>query len=154
MSQYLFPLFLFESEEQGVDVDSSCGGEAHLGGGRKRSNPETWNVNVQKRRRMRGQSYIGREKKEPALKETRQMGKACQSAACQKSSKLHCTQIDHWKREGIFKYFWEKLDWKERKIYIKPLVEVSSVKRRRTGAEEFRRSASIFLSSSCGWQKA
>lgn len=72
------------------------------------------------------------------------MGLPCQSAACQRSSKLHCTQVDQSKREEIFIYFWEKLDWKERKIFVQSLAEVSSVKRQRTEADTSRRSASIF----------
>ncbi|CAL8255007.1 unnamed protein product [Boreogadus saida] len=48
----------------------------------------------------------------------------CLAESCQKSSKLHCTEIDEGKREEIFKYFWGKLDWKERKIYVKSLVEI------------------------------
>ena len=72
------------------------------------------------------------------------MGVSCQSAACHRSSKLHCREVEESKREEIFKYFQEKLDWRERKIYVASLVEVSSVKRRRTGAEKSRRSASIF----------
>lgn len=93
---------------------------------------------------MRGQSYQGWRNKEPVLKEERQMGKPCQSAACQKSTKLHCREVEELKREKIFKYFWGKLDWKERKIFVKSSVEMCSVKRRRTEAEESRRSASIF----------
>ena len=124
-------------------MDSS-GGEAPLGRRRKRADPETWKINVQKRRRMRGQSYVGRRDKEPVLKEAIHLGMPCQSAACQRSSKLHCREVDESKRKEIFKYFWDKLDWKERKIFVQSLVEVSSVKRRRTEADESRRSASIF----------
>ncbi|KAL7373856.1 hypothetical protein ABVT39_016135 [Epinephelus coioides] len=54
-------------EREAVEVDS--GGEARLGRQRKRPNPETWKTNVQKRRRMRGQSYVGRKNKETVLKE-------------------------------------------------------------------------------------
>nr|XP_046229038.1 zinc finger protein 135-like isoform X2 [Scatophagus argus] len=125
------------TEGEAVEVVSSGG----LGRQRKRPNPETWKANVQKRRRMKGQSYLGRKNKETVLKEARQMGMPCQSVVCQKSSKLNCRQIDESKRGEIFKYFWEKLDWKERKIYVKSLVELSNVKRQRTAAEESRRSA-------------
>ncbi|XP_030292040.1 uncharacterized protein LOC115592917 [Sparus aurata] len=131
------------NEGEGVEEDSSAD-EARLGRPRKRANPENWRVNIHKRRRMRGQSYQGRKNQEPVLKEEKQMGKPCQSAACQKSTKLHCREVEELKREKIFKYFWGKLDWKERKIFVKSSVEMCSVKRRRTGAEESRRSTSIF----------
>lgn len=72
------------------------------------------------------------------------MGGRCQSVSCQKSSKLHCSEIDEGKREEIFKYFWGKLEWKERRMYVKTSVEVSDVKRRRTEAVQSRRSASLF----------
>lgn len=91
-----------------------------------------------------GQSYLGRRKKEMAIKEERRMGERCQNASCQKSSKIRCCEVDEGKREELFKYFWEKLDWKERRIYVKSLVEVSDVKRRRTEADSSRRSASVF----------
>lgn len=72
------------------------------------------------------------------------MGGRCQSVSCKKSSKLHCSEIDEGKREEIFKYFWGKLEWKERRMYVKTSVEVSDVKRRRTEAVQSRRSASLF----------
>lgn len=65
---------------------------------------------------MRGQSYLGRIKNEFVIKEERKMGGQCQSVSCQKSSKLHCSEIDEGKREEIFKYFWGKLEWKERRM--------------------------------------
>ncbi|KAK0138536.1 hypothetical protein N1851_024948 [Merluccius polli] len=113
------------------------------GRSRKRANPDAWKGNIQKRRRMRGQSYLGREKNEFINKEQRKMEGRCLAESCQKSSKLHCTEIDEGTREEIFKYFWGKLYWKERKIYVKSLVEVSDVKRRRTEAVQSRRSASL-----------
>ncbi len=93
---------------------------------------------------MRGESYLGRSKNEPVVKQPRKIGMPCQSTACQNSTKLNCSSIDEGKREGIFNYFWGKLDWKERRIYVKSLVEVSNVKRHRTLADESRRSASLF----------
>ncbi|XP_077096650.1 uncharacterized protein LOC143748510 isoform X2 [Siphateles boraxobius] len=110
----------------------------------KRANPDTWKGNIQKRKRMRGQSYLGWKKNEFVIKEERKMGGRCQAVSCQKSSKLHCSEIDEGKREDIFKYFWEKLEWKERRMYVKTLLEVSDVKRRRTEAVQSRRSSSLF----------
>ncbi|XP_056458619.1 uncharacterized protein LOC130392188 isoform X2 [Gadus chalcogrammus] len=125
--------------EDAVDVDVAV----DRGRSRKRANPDAWKGNIQKRRRMRGQSYLGRKKNEFINIEERKMEGRCLAEACRKSSKLHCTEIDEGKREKIFKYFWGKLDWKERKIYVKSLVEVSDVKRRRTEAVQSRRSASL-----------
>ena len=132
-------MFFFYSYEDAVDVDVAV----DRGRSRKRVNPDAWKGNIQKRRRMRGQSYLGRKKNEFINIEERKMEGRCLAEACRKSSKLHCTEIDEGKREKIFKYFWGKLDWKERKIYVKSLVEVSDVKRRRTEAVQSLRSASL-----------
>lgn len=128
---------------EAAEVDSSDD-EASLVWPKKRSNPETWKINIQKKRRMSGKTYLGMKNKQMALKEARQMGMPCQSSVCRKSSKLNCGEVDEANREAIFKYFWGKLDWKRRKTFVKSLVELSSVKRRRTEAEESRRSASVF----------
>ncbi|XP_060908623.1 THAP domain-containing protein 11-like isoform X3 [Labrus mixtus] len=130
------------NEEEGVEdsADEACQGKKK----KKRGNPEKWRVNIEKKRRMRGQSSRGRKNQEQVLKEERKMGKPCQSAACQRSKRMHCREVDELKREEIFKYFWDKLDWKERKVFGKSLVEVSGVKRRRTEADISRRSASNF----------
>ena len=108
---------------------------------RKRADPAMWQKNVQKRRRMSGLSYLDKRKE---LKPGRKLGAPCQSGSCRSSSKLHCGEVTEAQREEIFNYFWGKLDWKERKIYVQSMVQVSDVKRRRTGEEESRRSATLF----------
>ena len=91
-----------------------------------------------------GQSYRGRRGNGSIIKEAKKMGERCQSASCQKSKQIQCCEIDEGRRKEMFKYFWEKLDWKERRMYVKTMVEVSGVKRRRTEAVTSRRSASLF----------
>ncbi|XP_041942158.1 uncharacterized protein LOC121705312 isoform X3 [Alosa sapidissima] len=93
---------------------------------------------------MMGQSYRGRRGNGSIIKEARKMGERCQSASCQKSKQIQCCEIDEGRMKDIFKYFWEKLDWKERRMYVKTMVEVNGVKRRRTEAVTSRRSASLF----------
>ncbi|XP_041942157.1 uncharacterized protein LOC121705312 isoform X2 [Alosa sapidissima] len=111
---------------------------------KRRANPSRWKANVQKKRRMMGQSYRGRRGNGSIIKEARKMGERCQSASCQKSKQIQCCEIDEGRMKDIFKYFWEKLDWKERRMYVKTMVEVNGVKRRRTEAVTSRRSASLF----------
>lgn len=62
---------------------ASSGDKAHPGRQQK-----TWKVFVQKRRRRRGQSNLERKKKEPELKEAREMGMQCQWLV---KIKLNCT---------------------------------------------------------------
>ncbi|XP_049318931.1 uncharacterized protein LOC125780591 isoform X1 [Astyanax mexicanus] len=134
---------LVEGNKENDVAEEALGGESRIGRPKRRTNTETWKVNTQKRRRMMGQSYLGRRQNEEVTREERKMGRPCQSVFCRKSKKLHCEAIQEADREAIFKYFWEKLDWRERKIYVVSLVDVGPVRRRRTGEEQSRRSASI-----------
>lgn len=111
-------------------------------GGRKRKNKSNWKKSVQKRRRMMGHPYPGRSKKEEVTKEPRVMGPRCQSAACVKSSKHHCSKIGEADREKVFKRFWENMNWEEKKMYVRGLVDVTPVQRRR-GSENSRRSSTL-----------
>lgn len=98
---------------------------------------------MQQIRRMMGQSYVGISKKEMIKKEPRVMGARCQSAACVKSSKHHCGTIEEADRENIFKCFWENLNWEEKQMYVRSLVDVIPVQRRR-GLSSRRSSTYIF----------
>ena len=95
---------------------------------------------------MRGQSYVGRKKKETELKDAKVMGPPCLSPAYKRAKKVECNEVPESKRKEIFQYFWKKLDWKERRIYVQSLVEVTDVKRRRAETEEDgpRKNASTF----------
>lgn len=86
---------------------------------------------MQKKRRMMGQPYIGRIKDEEITKEPRVMRPRCRSAACVKSSKHHYSKIGEADREKIFKSFWENMNWEEKRMYVRRLVDVTPVQRRR-----------------------
>ncbi|XP_057219379.1 uncharacterized protein LOC130572003 isoform X3 [Triplophysa rosa] len=119
--------------------------------GRRKSMPETNNKYVQQMRRMMGQSYVGINKKEMVEKQPRVMGARCQSAACVKSSKHHCSSIEEADREIIFKCFWEYMNWKEKQLYVRSLVDVIPVQRRRGLSS--RRSSTYIFSLEVGGRK-
>ena len=125
-----FVFFLESNTTKKSGAGETSGGEARIGQLKRRTNPETWKANIQKRRRMKGLSYLGRRHNEEVSKEAKKIGGPCQSAVCMKSKKLHCEEIHETDRESIFKSFWESLDWRERKVYVASLVDVAPVKRR------------------------
>ncbi|XP_049340380.1 uncharacterized protein LOC111188887 isoform X3 [Astyanax mexicanus] len=85
---------LVEGNKENDVAEEALGGESRMGRPKRRTNTETWKVNTQKRRRMMGQSYLGRRENEEVTREERKM-------------------------------------------------DVGPVRRRRTGEEQSRRSASI-----------
>lgn len=113
--------------------------------------PESNKKYVQQMRRMMGQSYVGISKNEMVEKQPRVMGGRCQSAACVKSSKHHCSSIEEADREIIFKCFWEYMNWKEKQLYVRSLVDVIPVQRRRGLSS--RRSSTHIFSLEVGGQK-
>lgn len=70
------------------------------------------------------------------------MGPRCQSAACEKSSKHYCSKVEEADREKIFKSFWGNMNWEEKRMYVRGLVDVTPVQRRR-GSENSRRSSTL-----------
>lgn len=118
--------------------------EDENGPAKKRKNPSNWKANVQKKRRMQGKSYVGKSQNGGEVaKEPRNMGPGCESAACRKSSKRFCNVITEKDRQDIFQFFWQRMDWDERKIYVAGLVDSTPVERRRSAAENSRRSTTL-----------
>lgn len=89
-----------------------------------------------------GQPYVGMRRNEKVNMEPRVLGPRCQSAACLKSSKHQCSTIGEADRENIFKCFWENMDWEEKKMYVRGLVDVVPIKRRR-GSDNSRRLSTL-----------
>ena len=112
---------------------------------RKRQKAEnTWKKVTNKKRRMVGKSYTGKQKQKDIMREPRAMGPRCSSAACVKSAKHHCSAISEPERSNIFKDFWQHMTWEEKRMYVRGLIDVVPVQRRR-GAENSRRSNSLFF---------
>ncbi|XP_073683740.1 uncharacterized protein [Garra rufa] len=135
----VFSLKQEDTEEQTESVDAT---KEDRVGRRRRQNERSWKKSVNKRRRMMGQPYIGISRNEQVNMEPRVMGPRCQSAGCVKSSKHQCGTIEEADREKIFKCFWENMNWEEKKTYVRGLVDVMPVMRRR-GCENSRRVSTL-----------
>ncbi|KAL1277081.1 hypothetical protein QQF64_023754 [Cirrhinus molitorella] len=135
-------VFSLKQEDTEDQTDSCDGTKDDTVGGRKRWNESGWKKSVNKRRRMMGQPYVGMRRNEEVNMEPRVMGPRCRSIGCVKSSKHHCSTIEEADREKIFKCFWENMNWEEKKKYVRGLVDVIPVMRRR-GCENSRRLSTL-----------
>ncbi|KAM4522739.1 uncharacterized protein PAE49_002331 isoform 2-T2 [Odontesthes bonariensis] len=75
----------------------------------------------------------------------REMGPRCQSPACHRSSKHHCRSIGEAERETIFKSFWENMNLEQKKRYVRSLVDITPVQRRRGSGFSKRESSLVFF---------
>ncbi|XP_050993142.1 uncharacterized protein LOC127182077 [Labeo rohita] len=99
---------------------------------RKRLRAEkTWKKVINKKRRMVGKSYVGKQKQKEIMREPRAIGPRCSSAACAKSAKHHCSAIGTPERNNIFNEFWQHMTWEEKRMYVHGLIDVVPVQRRR-----------------------
>lgn len=59
----------------------------------------------------------------------RKMGAKCSSEFCKNSSARQCYEISEKSREEIFNFFWQKLTWTERQVYVCDLIQLSTTTR-------------------------
>lgn len=89
-------------------------------------------------------AYLGRKKGEGEVKrKPSNMGPGCVSEGCRRSSKRSCNAICDEDREKIFQYFWQTLDWNERKVYVCGLVDCTAVDRCRSENMGSRRTSTL-----------
>uniref|UniRef100_A0A2A4K967 Ubiquitin activating enzyme 4 n=1 Tax=Heliothis virescens TaxID=7102 RepID=A0A2A4K967_HELVI len=95
---------------------------------------------IEKEKRMTGQSYFGfRTQKDgdkniwiqDVFKSERRLNPPCNSEFCAKSSTRYCKKLTTSERQKIFEDFW-RLEWKEKKKYVRSLIDNVPVKRRRS----------------------
>ncbi|XP_031358123.1 uncharacterized protein LOC116181837 [Photinus pyralis] len=103
---------------------------------RKRSTPATWNCNINKTKRSKGLPYQGKKKigntwNYQMNKPGKFLQNPCGCTLGKKKSTIQCDKLTEEERILIFRTFWNKLNWAERKMHVKTLVEVHGVKRRR-----------------------
>ncbi|XP_077103049.1 uncharacterized protein LOC143753996 [Siphateles boraxobius] len=80
--------------DEDSDAEHSCSDAEEDASPRKRLRAEnTWKKVINKKRRMVGKSYIGKQKQKETMREPRAMGPRCSSAACARSGKHHCSAI-------------------------------------------------------------
>lgn len=75
----------------------------------------------------------------------RKMGSKCSSEFCKKSSKRHCFEISDRMREEIFNFFWQQLNWIQRKVYVCDLIKVCPSKQNRTPDAQYTSPLYYFL---------
>ncbi len=104
-----FEVFHGGSEED-LDAENLCSDAEEDAPPRKRLRAEnTWKKVINKKRRMVGKSYVGKQKQQEIMREPRAMGPRCSSAACAKSAKHHCSAIGEHERNNIFNDFWQHM---------------------------------------------
>lgn len=88
--------------------------------------------------REKGQTYVGWSRpkslnentgeleykgKRGTGREERKLGPPCQSSSCLKSKLRECPTVSEEDREILFKTFWGKMSWDQKKVYIASLVK-------------------------------
>lgn len=106
-----------------------------------------WLDQKNKSLREKGKNYIGWQRKNNKGKrgperEGRKIGPTCESVVCEKSDVRQCQSICENTRQTIFKDFWEKMSWDQKKVYIVSLVR--KIEKKRTTKEEGEQSRRNF----------
>nr|CAH7744795.1 unnamed protein product [Callosobruchus chinensis] len=114
-----------------------------------RNSSTTWEQKLNQKRRETGVSYKGKKKQTEGWiydrpRPGRFLADACHCRRANKErSKLKCSLISEERRRKIFNLFWNKMTWPEKKVFVKGLVKVEKVKRRRGNNERSRRNFSM-----------
>jgi len=94
---------------------------------------------IQKKKRMRGETYMGLKMNQDSGTKTYCVEKAGRllcprecSRKCNKSATKHCNQLSQNDRERIFEMFWKDLDWQQKRMYVNNHVERCGVMQRTT----------------------
>ncbi|KAG8334063.1 hypothetical protein J6590_108696 [Homalodisca vitripennis] len=109
---------------------------------------QLWESEQNKAKRMKGEEYFGRRNNDSnknvfdVRRPKRKLKQRCQCEA-KPNSQFKCYKFSEEIREKLFKHFWQ-LDWKERKILVKQLVDRRFVSNRRVNSVEFRRKGSLY----------
>jgi hypothetical protein len=100
----------------------------------KIANSACWKRNVNKKKRMFGEEYVGFKKVEGKyiqdyFKAKRQLKPICNSKFCINSKTMYCTKIKKESRQELFDRFWKNMSWMSKKVYILSLIEKQNTKR-------------------------
>lgn len=113
---------------------------------RRKMDRGKWESTINKDLRMKGLEYKGMVKDEAGKwkygknKCKRIMKSPCTCSHSSKAKSRVCKNITEVQRKSIFDNFWKEMTWKERKMYIKGLVDTVPIQRRRGDAEQSNRS--------------
>ncbi|VEN42186.1 unnamed protein product [Callosobruchus maculatus] len=115
---------------------------------RRQIDVQEWECNKNKRLRALGQEYKGLGKENGKWqyikkRNSRLLKESCKCYNSQRKSKILCTAITEHERKSIYSEFW-RMTWEEKKIYVKTLVDIKYVSRRKSTGEDSRRNNSLF----------
>ncbi|XP_030765272.1 uncharacterized protein LOC115889424 [Sitophilus oryzae] len=117
---------------------------------KRKGNKENWDYNRNKDKRMRGMDYNGRGKTEDGKavynkpRPARQLLPPCNCKISLKGKTLKCRVFSPEIRQEIFTEFWEKLNWQERKQYVRGVVDVMPPVKKKSN-ETSRRQSTLVL---------
>lgn len=101
---------------------------------KKKGNSELWDKNVNKRKRMMGEEYIGytRSKdgtiKHDIKRNKRRLGPKCISNFCKKAANRFCHLLSEEIRQTIFEKFWS-MSWEQKRLYVLHMTSYNERKR-------------------------
>jgi len=134
-------------------VDEFSGDHSRHRKRQKKAQKENWQVNIQKKNRMQGKSYLGHQRiyneerssvSSVILSKTeRKLGTQCTSHVCIRSKFRNCQQFTEYDRKREFERFWSDMDWGQKKSYVLSLVEQKPVKQRTSKSGGSRRSGTL-----------
>ncbi|CAH1980252.1 unnamed protein product [Acanthoscelides obtectus] len=115
---------------------------------RKRKLSESWNYNINKYKRLRGQPYQGKKEITGTWnyninKPGKFLENPCNCSLSRKKSAIQCQKMTEENRLKIFQKFWNTMTWNERKLQVQALVNCDNVKRRRGELEVSKRKYSM-----------
>lgn len=115
---------------------------------KKIGNPSEWQDIKNRTQRECGEAYQGWIKpkngqgQRGAERAARSMGLSCNSNQCRKMR--GCLQIKEEERQIMFNFFWKKMSWDQKKVYVTSLVNNSAPKRRTADSTSSRRQMTLF----------
>ncbi|XP_039296260.1 uncharacterized protein LOC120354091 [Nilaparvata lugens] len=124
-----------ESTSQDITKKSTDKDERIARKRNKKPVPESWEKNIAKKARMRGEKYVGYKRDKNKIvtrmpdREERTMGPKCISEKCSKINDRHCGIFTKQDRQIIFEHFWRDLNWKEKEVFVSSLVDQLPAKR-------------------------
>lgn len=115
-------------ELPGEETDVSLGRLKNSRNRKRALDKNQWHDNKNKSLREKGKCYVGWKKEKNKIgkrgpeRSERKMGAACMRSSCRKSFR-QCQNIDEETRASLFKEFWDKMSWDQKKIYVASLVK-------------------------------
>lgn len=100
---------------------------------KRKPDKENWTRNLNKTKRMHGESYIGfsiqdlnsfKKQKQDVQRQGKKLKPTCSSIACVRSKLRHCSKFTEQRRTEIFNHFWKQLDWGQKKAFICSSVDI------------------------------